>query len=302
MHELTDSIRQYINNPRIQYALLKKLGLWLQLCSSLDVIGDAELAIDAYASGEGGQSDGDRYLSLYGLLQAIVLQQDAVQDICEALDIKVDLSDYPKRTQIREIRHAAAGHPTKRRGQPRSHFIARATMSLGGFELLTAYDDGRSKMEPVSVSELIKDQREYVTKILSTVVEDLERRDTAHKEKFKLEKLSAIFDNLGHPFEKLASACDGREYRPLGLYGLDSVQKALGDFREALVRRGLEIETYDSVKYLFERLDYPLLQLRAYLEESVAENPVDQPTAYIFAWYVIEHSKRLSDIARAIDE
>ncbi len=157
-------------------------------------------------------------------------------------------------------------------------------------------------MQPVSVPELIKDQRKFVTQVLCAVVEELERRDKAHKEKFKLEKLSAIFDNLGHPFEKLASASDRRDYRPLGLYGLESVQKALDDFREALVRRGLDIETYDSVKHLYERLDYPLLKLRACLEESLAENSVDQPTAYIFAWFVIEHLKQLRDIAREIDE
>jgi len=46
--ELEQDIRKFINSPRKQFHLLKDAEAWNRLCSSLDVIGDTELAIDAY--------------------------------------------------------------------------------------------------------------------------------------------------------------------------------------------------------------------------------------------------------------
>lgn len=48
--DLESRIRDLINEPRTQYALLKKKDLWEQLCSSLDVMGDTELAIAAFTA------------------------------------------------------------------------------------------------------------------------------------------------------------------------------------------------------------------------------------------------------------
>ena len=38
----------------------------------------------------------------------------------------------PLLTEIREVRNSSVGHPTKRRGETRTHFISRITMSKGG--------------------------------------------------------------------------------------------------------------------------------------------------------------------------
>ena len=65
MYKQTQRIRDIINNPRIQYTLLKNQGLWWQLCSSLDVIDDSDLAIAVYSDGKFGSSDGAKYLAVY---------------------------------------------------------------------------------------------------------------------------------------------------------------------------------------------------------------------------------------------
>src|SRR6267143_6320914 len=70
LYERTDQIRRLINTPWKQSALYKSRRSWLQACSALDVIGDTELAVDAYLQEGLEQPDGARYLSVYGLLQA----------------------------------------------------------------------------------------------------------------------------------------------------------------------------------------------------------------------------------------
>src|SRR5438552_140615 len=113
MQEQTQTIRDIINKPRKQYHLMKKLGIWFQLCSCLDVIGDTDLAIKAYTNKECGTSKGATYLAVYGLLQALFMQQDALMNLGESLGIDDKIENYPRLKEIREIRNVSIGHPTR---------------------------------------------------------------------------------------------------------------------------------------------------------------------------------------------
>src|SRR4051794_28180115 len=95
IHELESEIRDFVNSPRKQAALFRCRATWGMLCSSLDVIGDTELALSAYlASTEAKPKDqdylittGNLYLTLYGVLQVLFVQQDAVRHLSESLGI-----------------------------------------------------------------------------------------------------------------------------------------------------------------------------------------------------------------------
>ena len=71
MYKYLQEIRGFVNKPRKQFNLLKNHKLWNQLCSSLDVIEDSDLAIDAYLNRKFSKDDGEKYLRLYGVLQAL---------------------------------------------------------------------------------------------------------------------------------------------------------------------------------------------------------------------------------------
>jgi hypothetical protein len=98
IQDLESQIRDFITAPRRQAHLLKNNAFWAMLCSSLDIIGDTELAIEAYLAGEKKaqeseqsaktpQNLGDHYLILYGILQVLFVQQDAVKHLAESLAI-----------------------------------------------------------------------------------------------------------------------------------------------------------------------------------------------------------------------
>jgi len=105
VNEQTEQIRDLVIKPITQSQITKNKALFNQLCSSLDVIEDAELAVAAYLDGESGEDTGKCYLAVYGLLQALFLQQDAVINLEGSLGIKDAIDNHPKLKNIREVRN-----------------------------------------------------------------------------------------------------------------------------------------------------------------------------------------------------
>src|SRR5467141_3778716 len=103
IYRCSSRIRDLVNAPRKQVALLKERSRWLQLCSSLDVIGDTELALEAHMCEVLPEGWGTSYLIVYGALQALFLQQDALFHLAEALTLPEPLDKYPRLREIREI-------------------------------------------------------------------------------------------------------------------------------------------------------------------------------------------------------
>lgn len=310
MYEHIKVIRDFINGPRKQHHLLKNRGLWFQLCSCMDVVEDSELAIKAYFEyfeEKYENSDGIKYLFIYGILQALFLQQDSVINLCESLKISKKINDYPKLREIREIRNDSIGHPTKRdrKNGPKSYnFISRFSLSLGGFELNSIDINEQDETKWISIPELIADQRIYISDILISVTNKLKEEEMNHKNKFKNEKLASIFSStLNYHFGKVSEAIYKSTPASFGEVSLQQIEEKLNDFKEALEKRG-EIEIYDSINYEFELIDYPLNELKIFFHNSKSgiETNINEETAYIFAFFVNKQISKLKQFAQEIDE
>jgi hypothetical protein len=141
VRELETRVRDCINRPRVHHALYSNdsKGFFV-VCSALDAIGDTVLAIDAYPGLQEAAGYGERYLRLYGLLQAFFIQQDAARHILETLGLAFtgwgDDLGY-----VREIRNSAGGHPTRREARPKwsipqTHDPLAARPSVPGVRLI----------------------------------------------------------------------------------------------------------------------------------------------------------------------
>jgi hypothetical protein len=299
--DLESKIRDIINNPRKQHALLQNTAAWNMLCSCLDVIGDTELSFDAYLRQREVKDNGEKYLLVYGALQALFIQQDAVKNLAEALSISYDPD--PLLEHIREIRNDSVGHPTKRGGGVGRafNFIVRVSLSHHGFTLMTTYPDGRTQFLDVSVPDLINKQRATLTKALADVVSKLEADEMEHRHKFKDERLQDIFPStMGYYFEKISGACYGSELVALGAGVVGLVLDCLEKFKAALQVRGT-LKAYDSVTYYLDLIEYPLTELKKYFENS-PDSILDGKSAYIFAFFAHKHIEMLQQIAKEIDE
>ena len=300
--EQEQKIRDFINRPRKQSSLLADSAGWNRLCSSLDVIGDAELAISSYPSMCGISGDGQSYIIIYGILQILLAQQDAAKHICAVLGIKCKLPKELKK--IREIRTSAVGHPTsqKEKGIAKSNFIQRFSICPLGFELMTVYSEGHDyQARHINIPKLIEIQNEYLGEILKKVLHELESEEMKHHEAHGERKVQDVFpQTLSYYFQKIFEANRGGAAFGLGLPHLKFVEECLDAFKNDLKARD-EWGIYDSIDYHVELISYPLDELKQYFSMP-KESKLNQKDVYIFISFVSDQIESLKKITSEIDE
>lgn len=309
VYKYTSKIRELINTPRIQHGLLRDQAMWNQLCSSLDVIEDTDMAIKAYSNIKPASTNGEKYLFLYGLLQALVTQQDAVIHLCEALSFPINLEDFPKLREIRNIRIESIGHPTKRdrkKNQPTSyHYITRISLQHDSFTLGSEYANGKSGHKYIVIPALMAEQLENIGKILESVIKELERKDNAHKKEFMMKKVVSAFpDTLSYYFEKTYEAIGKPEKIQLGRMHIGLIRQCLVDFEKLINERGLAISTYSGVNCIWGEIQYPLKELETFFNDIQGKDipVINEQTARIFLHFVQEKVLELKEVAQEIDD
>ena len=302
--QLVEEIRKLITFSRKQYALLQNQAMWAMLCSSMDTIEDTELCFDAFLAQDIDRADdGVKYVFVYGTLQALFVQQDAVEHLHEALN--VPYTQDPSLRGIREIRNDSVGHPTNRGGGDSYNFIARITLGSQGFRLRTTYRDGQPDcFRDVNVPELIATQRKVFIEVLDNVIKTLENEEMEHRKKFEGKKLANVFSSTGtnYPLSKIFEAILNPQsaHAQQGEAHVDQILKAIEAFKVGLKDREI-LEAYEGVQYTLELVDYPLQELRTYFRHP-AETHINEKDANIFATFVNAQVEELRQFAREIDE
>lgn len=302
--ELSEWVRNFGHDPRQMSRLILNRFTWHQIWTAMDIIDDIDLAMAAYVDNEFPADIGERYLRIYGILQALYVQQDALRDLIRAIHPAkvIEVSDLLK--DIRGARNASVGHPTqlRRKGESLSaHGIVRATMSKEGFELCSFPEKDGKFFVYVPVRELIQKQRAEATRILSEVVAELLEQEEAHRAEFRHNKLIRAFDQVFYAFEKILEEFQGCSLPTLGQWGIDHLFNSICKFEELLKERGLSIDSYDSVKYLYEEIEHPLNELRKFLRGETSE-VLSHKSAVVFANALMPSFEKLVHIASEIDE
>ena len=263
-------IRDLINSPRKQHALLGNNALWLMLCSCMDTIQDTEVALESYLTEDTNNSErGRNYLHTYGALQAIFVQQDAVENLHEALDIQY--VEDASLEQIREIRNDAAGHPTKRGNKKSFNFVYFRSKYTHGFNLMTVYPNEigngqlNSKHEDINIADLVATQKRTFIKALDDVIENLKEEEVAHKNKFAGKQLGGVFSDTTYPFEKIWDAVlrPNSDHAFLVDGYVEEISKSIEAFRDGLRERG---EPDDHISDIYENLEYALQHIKAFFD------------------------------------
>jgi len=119
-----------------------------------------------------------------------------------------------------------------------------------------------------------------------------------------MDKLTEVFSQARYFVEKIYDGLKGGDKIPIGKFGIQMIKKEiLGKFASKLKERGIELETYDSIKYVYDLLGYPIDGLNTYLNrlENNKKTNIDVQTAYIFCFFIREHIKELEQIAKEMD-
>jgi len=188
--KLEQILRSYVNHIRLQTALSEDIREFDILCSALDAIGDAEEGISSYMEMDDPPDSGSRYIVLYGILQILFVEQDAVSAISKIFSLNERQSEEIK--EIREIRNYNIGHPVPNLENKPACFISRSEMRLKRFKLMLCWPNKKTEFRAVNVPNLIRRQQHALSTTLRAVIEKLREEEISHRQKFGKYKLSDI--------------------------------------------------------------------------------------------------------------
>ena len=308
LDEKIGEIRDFINytSPRKEHALMQNSAMWYMLCSSMDIIGDMEHALESFLIENPDISEiGRKYLLVFGALQALYVQQDAINNLHQALDIPYTIDSSIE--NIREIRNDAAGHPTNRRNKKAFNFINCYSLSVHEFQLMTLdttnSNGGRlnSKHVNINIADLIATQRSVFLNVLDNVIETLKEEEVEHRKKFAGKKLVDALSNTTYPFTKIFDAVSNTHSDHAQLVGgyVDRILECYMAFRDGLKERG---EPDDNISDKYEYLEYTLKHIKDYFGNTVEKTHIHGKDLYVFACFAKQKIDELRDTARYIDE
>lgn len=286
--ERLSEIQDFANKPRKQYALQQDRPLIPMIFSCLGTIANTEKALESYLKTDFDSLDiGVKYLFIYGVLQALIVQQEAVENLYGAFNISY--IEDPKIENIRHIRIDAAGHPTNRGNRKAFNFIDGKTLNANGFELMTVRPETGNKSEytDVNIPNLITTQKSVFMEVLTNLIKKLKEEDVEHKKKFEGKKLANIFDPTEHLFSKINEAIvnPNSPYTELAETHVYEIGKCVNEFITGLEDRG---EPDVHIYHIYEELEKFLKSLMAYFQNG---NDIRIPKKYAYAFARIEQGR-----------
>lgn len=140
----------------------------------MDVIQDAALAIRAFQARHEKTDLGERYLGLYGVLQAIHLQQDGIKRLYGAARGK-DWHITQAMKEVRDLRDRVAGHPAPppKGTKKRATFLNHRSLEGRPLQILKIGDDGKNEWVDIALPSLVSAHLEDVATELCSLADDL---------------------------------------------------------------------------------------------------------------------------------
>ena len=198
MHDIRGLVNKSIFIENIERYSFK----WDMATASMDAIEDTELAIKSYSNLPKDLSEGQLYLILYGLFQAIFIQQDAVIHLAKGLNSpEISIWKDSDGKKIRLLRNKYFGHPTDsqnhRTKESTFHGIARITLSA---KSVTGWTYPNFSTEVINVDDAIGIRQRFITRSLISIRSDLEEKEIKFVSQFKNDLPE---DDLTYPLSKI---------------------------------------------------------------------------------------------------
>lgn len=299
--ELTNEIRNILNHPWKKEIIFQDRVKWNKIWASLDTFDDTQEAINHYLNLDDFGPYNGGYLYIYGVLQAINLQQDALNNLLTALfDKTIDWqSDYPDLYEIREHRNDSIGHPTKRGNDKSFHMIGRYSISKKGFTLASYFPKtgNKSKFEEIDISECIGSQSKLLKIILSETMDELTNEFKEHKKQFKGDKIrNNIPNSYDYHISKLFEHAFGND--PMVESNFTIIQDTIAYIRVEVEKRYFKIEALQGLNDTLNQIEYILKRF----ENNLIRNKISDENEWrIFIQSLRQNSIELFEMTDDID-
>lgn len=177
-------VRNTLENDLFIEKYLHKNNHVLIIKSSLYVLEDTQLILSLYKKGEIAiksqssnllEEKAKNYLLIYGILQTLFIQQDAIINICASLNIfsKKIIHNNSELSYIRGIRNSSTGHPSNTRKDSSINFVSQTSVSQYYFNFLKVKQN-KSEVIKVNIKDLIQMQEKNCDVILGKIMFKIE--------------------------------------------------------------------------------------------------------------------------------
>jgi hypothetical protein len=136
--------------------------------------------------------------------------------------------------------------------------------------------------------------------VLLWLAMDLTTQETIPQTQFQEAKLKKAFDQVSYSFEKILAEVRGDTKLVLAKQAVNQLQISLNQFENLLKERGLAVDSYDSIKYLYQEIEHPLSELRRYFMKEPSEILTDK-AGIVYVNALKASFRRLIDIADEMD-
>lgn len=261
---------------------------WAQLCTCLDTLTDAQCAINAYRAIKSGTEKIELYLPIYGVLQAMILQQDALANVAAIFGMKSSPMENSCIREIRDIRNKIAGHPTekssKEEGVLTYHQIVQHTLCSVGFKTVEKSHNKEPKEEFINLSKVTFMNERTLSKFLVEILKHIEKTWIDTK-RYSCTKLAQIISK--EMIEELVNIelemQDSRSGTERLVRHIDAICSGKREIVTALERRGCDRDTSSSIWSSIDRLKLVLHAIPVRLEIPQCEVQVSVQS-YTSVW------------------
>jgi enamine deaminase RidA (YjgF/YER057c/UK114 family) len=109
------------------------------------------------------------------------------------------------------------------------------------------------------------------------------------------------FDEVAYSFEKIVGEVRGDSKLVLAKQAVKQLQISLNQFENLLKERGFTVDSYDSIKCLYQEIEHPLSELRRYFMKERSEILTDK-AGVVYVNALKASFRKLMDIAEEIDQ
>jgi len=279
-------------------------GNWNKFWAAHNALEDAQAAIDEWKLVQNPQR-----LEMYGVLQALVVQQDALLHLQEAMDVvPINIkANHPELFKIRVCRHQLVGHPSQTSvGSKSSYLDGTITYTTVGYSkdsktieysIASANKNERKKLV---LGDVLPMQENGICEEITNLISNIDSIDDRHKLLFE----SGILQRKLHTADYLATKAYSFERDPeYARMSIDSLTDIYESFKSEICKMyGVEnINDSISVSGLvseIEKIDKLLPRISKMLSDR--EN-TDELDLDVYAECLANSVRLLQKMAKEVD-
>jgi len=169
-------VEEWVNNIRNKLIQLSKNNINCiydsergRIQSALYAFEDSQSVIEDYKNLKNFKATDSGYLKLYGIFQALFVQQDSLKNLRIAINNSQTnfYEDYKGLYSVRNIRNMTIDHPTDERGE--YFLISQMSINKYGYQMIGYLKSGKTTTININIYKLLTIQENGVVKIMNLI-------------------------------------------------------------------------------------------------------------------------------------